>query len=78
MIGPGDLEYFTNIMQSIGNIAIVKEIEKYLGKKLHCELMIKEINEIIYDGQYTLLSVSQRLQVISIIKMFLKNSNLMS
>ncbi|XP_790413.4 uncharacterized protein LOC585496 isoform X1 [Strongylocentrotus purpuratus] len=31
LIGPGDLEYFTNIMQSIGNIAIVKEIEKYLA-----------------------------------------------
>ncbi|XP_041474156.1 uncharacterized protein LOC121422962 isoform X2 [Lytechinus variegatus] len=29
LIGPGDLEYFTSIMQSIGNIAIVKEIEKY-------------------------------------------------
>ncbi|XP_063951666.1 uncharacterized protein LOC129256981 isoform X1 [Lytechinus pictus] len=33
LIGPRDLEYFTSIMQSIGNIAIVKEIEQYFANE---------------------------------------------
>nr|ABW34712.1 caspase-8 [Paracentrotus lividus] len=29
LIGPGDVDYLSNIMKSIGSVAIVKEIEKY-------------------------------------------------